>query len=233
MTLARKAVSSAFDVEAIRKDFPILSRQVHKKPLVFLDSAASAQKPRQVIDAMSRAFEGEYANVHRGAYYLSELATTNYEAAREKVRAFINAAAVNEIVFTKGATEAINLVAASYGRLVLKPGDEIVLTALEHHSNIVPWQLIRDQTGAEIKVVPVNPDGSVSMDAFARTIGPRTKIVAVAHVSNVLGTVLPIEAIADLAHNVGAKVLVDGCQGIVHAPVDVQALGCDFYAFSG
>ncbi len=225
--------TATFDVEAIRKDFPILSRQIHKKPLVFLDSAASAQKPRAVIDAMTYAFENEYANVHRGAYLLSETATVNYEAAREKVRGFINAVSINEIVFTKGATEAINLVASSYGRLVLKPGDEIVLTALEHHSNIVPWQLIRDLTGAEIKVVPINADGSVSVDAVARTIGPKTKIVAVAHVSNVLGTILPIEAIADLAHKVGAKLLVDGCQGIVHEQIDVQALGCDFYAFSG
>jgi cysteine desulfurase/selenocysteine lyase len=225
--------TATFDVEAIRKDFPILSRQIHKKPLVFLDSAASAQKPRAVIDAMTYAFENEYANVHRGAYLLSETATVNYEAAREKVRAFINASSINEIVFTKGATEAINLVASSYGRLVLKPGDEIVLTALEHHSNIVPWQLIRDLTGAEIKVVPINADGSVSIENFAKTIGPKTKIVAVAHVSNVLGTVLPIEAIADLTHKVGAKLLVDGCQGIVHEQVDVQTLGCDFYAFSG
>jgi cysteine desulfurase/selenocysteine lyase len=223
----------AFDVEAVRKDFPILSRLVHKKPLVFLDSAASAQKPRAVIEAMTYAFENEYANVHRGAYYLSEVATTNYEAAREKVRGFINAASVNEVVFTKGATEAINLVASSYGRLVLKPGDEIVITALEHHSNIVPWQLIRDQMGALIKVVPVNADGGVSIENFAKVIGPKTRIVAVAHVSNVLGTILPIEQISDLAHKVGAKVFVDGCQGIVHEQVDVQALGCDFYAFSG
>ncbi|MSO97643.1 MAG: cysteine desulfurase [Rhodospirillaceae bacterium] len=226
-------MTPAFDVVKVRADFPILARQVHGKPLVFLDSAASAQKPRAVLDTMTRTFETEYANVHRGAYYLSEKATTNYEAAREKVRAFINAKSAAEIVFTKGATEAINLVASSYGRLVLKPGDEIVLTALEHHSNIVPWQLIRDLTGAVIKVVPINADGSVSLDAFAKVIGPRTKIVAVAHVSNVLGTVLPIEEIAELTHKAGAKLLVDGCQGIVHEPIDVQALGCDFYAFSG
>lgn len=231
--IARKNMTPAFDVVKVRADFPILARQVHGKPLVFLDSAASAQKPRAVLDTMTRTFETEYANVHRGAYYLSEKATTNYEAAREKVRAFINVKSAAEIVFTKGATEAINLVASSYGRLVLKPGDEIVLTALEHHSNIVPWQLIRDLTGAVIKVVPINADGSVSLDAFAKVIGPRTKIVAVAHVSNVLGTVLPIEEIAELTHKAGAKLLVDGCQGIVHEPIDVQALGCDFYAFSG
>lgn len=231
--LARTLPIRAFDVAEIRMDFPILSRQVHGKPLVFLDSAASAQKPRAVLDAMTQAFECEYANVHRGAYWLSEKATTNYEAAREKVRAFINATSDSEIVFTKGATDAINLVAASYGRMVLKPGDEIVLTALEHHSNIVPWQLIAEQTGAVIKVVPINADGSVSVDRFADVICAKTRIVAVAHVSNVLGTVLPIELIAQLSHKVGAKLLVDGCQGIVHEQVDVQALGCDFYAFSG
>jgi cysteine desulfurase / selenocysteine lyase len=231
--LALKRNPATFDVTRIRQDFPILSRQVHGKPLVFLDSAASAQKPRAVLDAMTHAFEAEYANVHRGAYWLSETATTNYEAAREKVRAFINAATANEVVFTKGATDALNLVASSYGRLVLKPGDEIVLTALEHHSNIVPWQLIAEQTGAVIKVVPILADGSVSMTAVAQTISARTKIVSVAHVSNVLGTVLPITAIADVAHAVGAKLVVDGCQGIVHESVDVQALGCDFYAFSG
>jgi cysteine desulfurase / selenocysteine lyase len=231
--LALKKNPAAFDVARIRQDFPILSRQVHGKPLVFLDSAASAQKPRAVLDAMTHAFEAEYANVHRGAYWLSETATTNYEAAREKVRAFINAATANEVVFTKGATDALNLVASSYGRLVLRPGDEIVLTALEHHSNIVPWQLIAEQTGAVIKVVPIQADGSVSMTAVAQTISARSKIVSVAHVSNVLGTVLPITAIADVAHAVGAKLVVDGCQGIVHESVDVQALGCDFYAFSG
>ena len=226
-------LKTAFDAQAVRRDFPILSRTVHGKPLAFLDSAASAQKPRAVLQAMTAAFETEYANVHRGAYYLSERATANYEAARDKVKSFINARTSSEIVFTKGATEAINLVAAAWGRANLKPGDEIVLTALEHHSNIVPWQLIRDQTGATIKVVPIEPDGAVTAAAFARTIGPKTRIVACAHVSNVLGTILPIELIVEQAHAVGAKVLVDGCQGIVHEPVDVQALGCDFYVFSG
>ncbi len=209
--LAHKSAPPAFDVSLIRKDFPILARQVHGKPLVFLDSAASTQKPRAVLDAMTFAFENEYANVHRGAYWLSEKATINYEAAREKVRAFINAKSASEVVFTKGATDAINLVAASYGCLALRPGDEIVLTELE----------------------PINADGSISIDAFAKIIGPKTKIVAVAHVSNVLGTVLPIEAIAELTHKFGAKLLVDGCQGIVHEHVDVQAMGCDFYVFSG
>ncbi|MDX2222377.1 MAG: cysteine desulfurase [Rhodospirillaceae bacterium] len=229
----KSAPRSAFDAVAVKRDFPILARTVHGKPLVYLDSAASAQKPRAVLDAMTFAFENEYANVHRGAYYLSEKATANYEAARETVRAFVNARDAGEIVFTKGATEAINLVAFSYARSVLKPGDEIVLTELEHHSNIVPWQLAAAATGAVLKVAPVSADGSVAIDAVAKLIGPRTRIVAVAHVSNVLGTILPVEQIAELAHAVGAKVLLDGCQGIVHEAVDVQALGCDFYAFSG
>jgi len=233
MTAAAMKTLAKFDPASVRGDFPILARTVHGKPLVYLDSAASAQKPKAVIDAMTFAFENEYANVHRGAYFLSEKATSNYEDAREKVRAFINAADPAEVVFTKGATDAINLVAASWGRANLKPGDEIVLTELEHHSNIVPWQLVRDATGSTIKVVPVNPDGSVSIDVFARTITKRTKIVACAHISNVLGTVLPIEQIAELAHAVGAKLMVDGCQGIVHEAVDVRALNCDFYAFSG
>ena len=222
-----------YDVAKIRADFPILAREVHGKPLVYLDSAASAQKPKLVLDTIARVYGHDYANVHRGAYYLSETATAAYEAAREKVRAFINAASLQEVVFTKGATEAINLVAATWGRAFIKAGDEIVLTAAEHHSNIVPWQLLRDATGCELKVVPVSADGSIAIEAFAKVIGPKTKLVAVAHVSNVLGTVLPVQAIAALAQSVGAKLLLDGCQGIVHEHVDVQALGCDFYAFSG
>lgn len=228
-----KQAASVLDVAKIRADFPILAREVHGKPLVFLDSAASAQKPRQVIDAVGKAYAEEYANVHRGAYYLSETATANYEAVREKVRAFINAGHVSQIVFTKGATEAINLVAATFGRAFIKAGDEIVLTEAEHHSNIVPWQMLRDAVGCELRIVPVEPDGSFNIDAFAKVIGPKTKLVAVAHVSNVLGTVLPVREIADLAHAVGAKVLLDGCQGVVHRHIDVQALGCDFYVFSG
>ncbi len=234
MTAVRKvAAAITFDVEKVRADFPILARQVHGKPLVYLDSAASAQKPKQVLDAMHRAYTEDYANVHRGAYYLSEQSTVAYEIAREKVRAFINAGSMAEVVFTKGATEAINLVAASYGNEFIQEGDEIVLTALEHHSNIVPWDLLRKATGCVIRHVPVNPDGSVDIAEFAKIIGPKTKLVAVAHVSNVLGTVLPVKEIADLAHAAGAKLLVDGCQGVVHADVDVQALGCDFYVFSG
>lgn len=231
--LQAKQPTLGFDVAKARADFPILSRFVHGKPLVFLDSAASAQKPRQVIDAITKAYSDEYANVHRGAYYLSETATANYEAAREKVRGFINAKDISEIVFTKGATEAINLVAATYGRAFVKAGDEVVITSLEHHSNIVPWQLLRDASGCVLRIVPVNPDGSVEVAEFAKIIGPKTKLVAIAHVSNVLGTILPVREVADLAHAVGAKIMLDGCQGIVHQHVDVQALGCDFYVFSG
>ncbi len=225
--------NKTFDVEKVRADFPILARQVHGKPLVYLDSAASAQKPQCVIDAISRTYANEYANVHRGAYYLSEMATRAYEEAREKVRLFINAASPSEVVFTKGATEAINLVASSFGRLAIKAGDEIVLSAVEHHSNIVPWQLLREATGCVLKIAPMEADGSFNLQAFAAIIGPKTKLVAVAHVSNVLGTILPVREIGGLAHAVGAKVLLDGCQGIVHQVVDVQDLGCDFYVFSG
>jgi len=233
MNKAMTAAQLPFDVAKIRADFPILAREVHGKPLVYLDSAASAQKPKLVLDTIARAYGHDYANVHRGAYYLSETSTAAYEAAREKIRAFINAGSLKEVIFTKGATEAINLVAATWGRTFLKAGDEIVLTAAEHHSNIVPWQLLRDAVGCELKIVPVAPDGSIGIEAFANVIGPKTKLVAVAHVSNVLGTVLPVQAIAELAHGVGAKLLLDGCQGIVHEHVDVRALGCDFYVFSG
>ena len=222
-----------YDVEKVRADFPILAREVHGKPLVYLDSAASAQKPRQVIEAISRTYGHEYANVHRGAYFLSEAATAAYEAARDKIRKFINARSLKEVVFTKGATEAINLVAATWGRKFLKEGDEIVLTAVEHHSNIVPWQLLREATGCVLRIAPVAADGSIDIAEFAKVIGPKTKLVAVAHVSNVLGTVLPVRKIAELAHAAGAKLMLDGCQGIVHEHVDVQDLGCDFYVFSG
>ena len=221
-----------FDIEAVRRDFPILQRTVHGKPLVYLDTGASAQKPRAVLKAMTQAYEHEYANVHRGAYWLSEQATQAYEGTRETVRAFLNASSEREIVFTAGATAAINLVAQTYGRAFLKAGDEIILTALEHHSNIVPWQMLRDEVGVVLKVAPICDDGSVDIEAFAKLLTPRTRFVAVAHVSNVLGSVLPVQNICSLAHNVGAVVLVDGCQGIVHLDVDVRDLGCDFYVFS-
>lgn len=226
------APQKSFDVAAVRADFPILSRMVHNKSLVYLDSAASAQKPRAVIDAIKHQYEHEYANVHRGAYWLSETLTSKYEMARETVRAFMNAKTCKEIIFTKGATEAINLVSATFGKR-FNEGDEVIITALEHHSNIVPWQLLRAETGINLKVVPITPDGDVSLDAIEALVNDRTKLIAVAHISNVLGTILPIKKIAALAHAAGAHILIDGCQGIVHERVDVQDLDCDFYAFSG
>jgi cysteine desulfurase/selenocysteine lyase len=223
----------AYDVEAVRKDFPILAEPMRGgKPLAYLDSGASAQKPTAVLDALRNAYEHEYANVHRGTYWLSERATMAYEGAREKVRSFINARSEREIIFTRGATEAINLVAQSYARSKLQPGDEIVITALEHHSNIVPWQMVRDEKGLTLKVAPIREDGSFDMAAFEALLTERTKIVALPHVSNVLGTVLPIKEVTQKAHAAGAIVLIDGCQGVVHRPVDVQDIGCDFYVFS-
>ena len=222
-----------YDVEAVRADFPILSRTMHDKPLAFLDSAASAQKPRQVIDAVSDVYEREYANVHRGLYQISEAVTARYEGTRDIIRDFIGAAHSHEIIFTRNATESINLIAYSFGRNFLKEGDEVVITELEHHANIVPWQMLRDEKGIVLKVAPITDDGELIMSAFEDLVGPKTKLVAVAQMSNVLGTILPIEDIIHRAHAVGAKVLIDGCQAVTHFPVDVQALGCDFYVFSG
>ena len=235
MTTANTAAAgaSAYDVDAVRADFPILGGTMHDKPLVFLDSAASAQKPRQVIDAVSRAYETEYANVHRGLYQISEAVTARYEGTRETIRKYINAAHTHEIIFTRNATESINLVAYSYGRAFLEEGDEVVISELEHHSNIVPWQMLRDEKGVVLKVAPVSDDGELIMSAFEDLLGPKTKLVALAHMSNVMGTILPVEDIVRRAHAVGAKVLLDGCQSVTHIPVDVQALGCDFYVFSG
>ena len=221
------------DVERVRADFPILSRTVHGKPLTFLDSGASAQKPRQVIDAISRFYEAEYANIHRGVYELSAKATEAYEGARARVQRFVNARSASEIVFTKGTTEAINLVATSWGEAFLDEGDEVVLSALEHHANIVPWQLLRERTGIVLKVVPTDERGAFPLDACEALVGPRTKLVTLTHVSNVLGTVVPVAEVVRIARANGAKVLVDGAQGIVHQPVDVQALDVDFYCFSG
>ncbi|MBK1665759.1 cysteine desulfurase [Rhodospirillum rubrum] len=229
----RQGDDSPYDVEAIRADFPILGSQVHGQPLIYLDSGASAQKPRAVIDAMRLMYEGEYANVHRGAYWLSERSTTRYEEARQTVRGFINAARSEEVVFTMGATDAINLVAYSFGRGLLQAGDEIIISALEHHSNIVPWQILRDERGIVLKVCPITDAGDLDLGALEKLLGPRTKLVAMAHTSNVLGTVLPVETIIKMAHGVGARVLLDGCQAIVHTAVDVQALDVDFYVFSG
>jgi cysteine desulfurase/selenocysteine lyase len=222
-----------YDVEAIRRDFPILSREVYGKPLVYLDNGASAQKPQVVIDAVSAAYSGEYANVHRGLHFLSNAATDAYEKARESVRRFLNAPSVDEIVFTKNATEAINTVAYGWGMPSIGEGDEIVLSIMEHHSNIVPWHFIRERQGAKLVWLPVDDDGAFHIEDFENALTERTKLVAITQMSNALGTVTPIREICRIAHERGIKVLVDGSQGAVHMPVDVQALGCDFYVFTG
>ncbi len=230
---AKKTLSNdAYDVEAIRADFPAMSLQVNGKPLVFLDSGASAQKPSVVLERMDRMYRSEYANVHRGAYRLSELATENYENARKTVAQFMNAS-VDEIVFTRSVTAAINLVAHSFGRAFLKAGDEVVISHMEHHANIVPWQLLRDIMGIVIKVAPIDDDGNFLIDEFKKLLGPKTKLVAITHCSNVLGTITPIKEITRIAHEAGAKVLIDGAQGIVHLGVDVRDVDCDFYGFTG
>ena len=221
----------AFDIEAIRAEFPILSRSVHGKPLIYLDSAASAQKPRAVIEAMTQAMTTSYSNVHRGLHTLANETTDAYEAARRSVARLLNAD-TNQIVFTKGATEAINLVAAGLGHSI-QPGAEILLSQMEHHANIVPWHFLRERHGAVLRFVPVDDDGVLDMAALEAMLGPRTRMVAITHISNVLGTINPVRRIADLAHAVGAQVLIDGCQGIAHETVDVQALDTDFYVFSG
>ncbi len=231
--MKKNATSGGLDIQAVRADFPAMSLTVHGKPLVFLDSGASAQKPQVVIDTMRRVYESEYANVHRGAYYLSERATALYEGARDTVRDFLNARSRKEVVFTRNATEAINLVAYSWGRKFLKPGDEIVISEMEHHSNIVPWQMLRDEKDLTLKVVPVSDDGEFMLDAFKALLTDRTKLVAITHTSNVLGTIVPAKEIVRLAHDAGAKVLLDGAQAAVHMPVDVQDLDCDFYAITG
>lgn len=230
---AGNVVAGPYDVERLRADFPILASEVHGKPLVFLDSAASAQKPKAVIDADRWAYEHCYANVHRGVYYLSEKTTEAFEGARETVRRFINARSTREVIFTRGTTESINLVAQTFGRSRLGPGDEVVISHMEHHSNIVPWQMVCEQTGATLKVVPINDAGEVDVEAYADMLGPKVKLVAMVHVSNALGTVVPIGEVIKLAHAHDIPVLVDGAQAAPHAPVDVQALDADFYAFSG
>jgi cysteine desulfurase/selenocysteine lyase len=221
-----------FDVAAARAEFPILTREIHGKPLVYLDNGASAQKPRAVIEAISAMMNGSYANVHRGLHTLANETTDAYERARETVRRFINAGSGNEIVFTKGATEAINLVASSLG-LSLEAGDEILLSQMEHHANIVPWHLLRERKGLVLKFAPVRDDGSLDMDAYRALLGPKTRVVAMAHMSNVLGTINPVAEIVEAAHAAGAQVLLDGAQAIVHGAVDVQALDVDYYVFSG
>jgi cysteine desulfurase / selenocysteine lyase len=222
-----------YDVEAVRRDFPILAKTVYGKPLVYLDNGASAQKPRAVLERMMHAYTEEYANVHRGLHYLSNAATEAYEEAREIARDFLNAVSTEEIVFTRSSTEAINLVAASYGGLVLKPGDEVILSILEHHSNIVPWNFHRERNGVVIKWAPVHEDGAFDLEAFKALLTERTRIVAITHMSNVTGTIVPLTEVVRLAHEAGAVVMVDGSQGAVHLPVDVRALGADFYVFTG
>lgn len=223
----------ALDVARIRQDFPILSRPVRGKRLVFLDSAASAQKPRSVMDAEREIYEAGYANVHRGVYWLSQYATDKYEAVREKVRQLLNVRETREIVFVRGATEAINLVAQSFGRAFLSAGDEVLISHMEHHSNIVPWQMLREQNGVILRVAPIDDAGELDLEAFEKLIGPRTKLIAVTHVANALGTVVPVEKVVRLAKEHGIPVLIDGCQAVPHQAVDVQALDCDFYVFSG
>ena len=222
-----------YDVEKIRSDFPILARDVRGKRLVYLDNAATTQKPRQVIDRLVRYYTEENSNVHRGVHYLSELATMEYENARGVVQQFIHASSLKEIVFTRGTTESINLVAQTWGRTNVGAGDEILISAIEHHSNIVPWQMLAQEKGANVRVIPVNDEGELLIDEYERMLNPRVKIVAVGHASNALGTINPLRRIIDAAHANGSLVLVDGAQGAPHIRIDVQALGCDFYAFSG
>lgn len=232
VTLQEKPGAAGFDVSRLREDFPILARQVHGKPLVYLDNGASAQKPKPVLDAMAKAYAETYANVHRGAHFLSGASTIAFENARASVRRFVNAKKVEEIIFTKGGTEAINLAASSLGA-TLGEGDEIILTEMEHHSNIVPWHFLRERNGVVLRWAPLSTDDSFDIAAFAKLLSPRTKLVAVTHMSNVLGTVTPLAEIIRLTHAAGAKILVDGCQGAVHLPVDVQELDCDFYVATG
>ena len=221
-----------YDVEAIRADFPILSREVHGKPLVYLDSAASAQKPRQVMDALMLAYTDTYSNVHRGLHFLSEASTDAYEAVRGSVGSFIGAASGDEIVFTSGATMALNLIARCWAEPRLQPGDEILISIAEHHANIVPWQMVAEKTGATVRAFDMGPDGAFVMANLTDMITAKTRIIAIPHVSNVLGTVFPVAEISKVAKQAGALMVVDGCQGVVHMPVDVIALGCDFYVFS-
>jgi cysteine desulfurase / selenocysteine lyase len=225
--------NGAYDVDRVRADFPILAMRVYGKPLVYLDNAASAQKPQAVLDRIQQAYTSQYANVHRGLYYLANEATEAYENAREKVAAFVNAGRKEEIIFTRNATEAINLVAYTFGRERINAGDEIILSIMEHHSNIVPWHFLRERQGAVIKWAPVDDEGNFLPDEFEKLIGPRTKMVAVTHMSNMLGTLVPVKEVTRIAHAHGVPVLVDGAQGAVHADIDVQDIDCDFYAFTG
>jgi cysteine desulfurase/selenocysteine lyase len=230
---SRAPDATAWDVERIRQDFPALHQQVHGKPLVYLDNAATTQKPRVVIDALSAYYTRDNANVHRGVHLLSERATDAYEGARRRIQRHLNAASPREIVFVRQATEAINLVTATFGRAVVGAGDEIVISAIEHHANIVPWQMLCEEKGARLRVVPVDDRGDLIMDEYARLLGPRTRLVAITQVSNALGTITPIEEVIRLAHRENVPVLVDGAQAAPHQAVDVRALDCDFFVFSG
>jgi len=230
---ARDTLEAELDVARLRRDFPILDLRVNGKPLVFLDNAASSQMPRQVMARWVKYRSEQHANIHRAVHYLSETATAEYEAARRKVQAFLNAGADREIIFTSGTTDGINLVAHGYGRRFFGPGDEIILTTLEHHSNIVPWQMVAEEKGAKIRVVPVNDRGELLVDEYRKLFNARTKFVAMTHVSNALGTITPVKEMITIAHERGVPVLVDGAQAVPHLKVDVQDLGCDFYVFSG
>jgi cysteine desulfurase/selenocysteine lyase len=232
-TAPKVAQGPVLDVERVRREFPILDRTVNGRPLVYLDSGASSQRPIAVLRAVEEYETHSHANIHRGVHALSQAATEAFEGARERVRRFINARSTKEIIFVRGTTEAINLVAQSFARPRLKAGDEIIVSALEHHANIVPWQMVCEQTGCTLKVAPINKRGEFLFDEYLKLLSPRTKVVAVAHVSNALGTILPVKKIVDAAHAQGAVVLVDGAQAVPHSHVDVRALGCDFYAFSG
>jgi cysteine desulfurase/selenocysteine lyase len=225
--------NAILDTERVRDDFPLLRQRVHGKPLAYLDNAATTQKPQAVIDRLVRYYSEENANIHRGVHVLSVAATDAYDAARERVRRFVHAAETREIVFVRGATEAINLVAATYGRAHVGAGDEVVVSEMEHHSNIVPWQMLCEEKGAVLRVIPITDAGELRLDEYVRLLGPRTRIVAVTHVSNALGTINPVEQIVRLAHDRGVPVLIDGAQAVAHMPVDVQAIDCDFYVFSG
>lgn len=226
-------VDSRFEVEQVRADFPTLHQQVHGKPLVYLDNAATAQKPSRVIEAIGHYYRWDNANIHRAVHQLSERATRDYEAARDKVQRFINAAQREEIIFVRGTTEAINLVVQSFGRKYLQAGDEILLSHMEHHSNIVPWQLLCEQTGAVLRVAPIDEAGELILEEYEKLLSPRTRLVAITHASNALGTIIPVQRVIELAHSQGVPVLLDGAQAVPHMPVDVRQLDCDFYAFSG